>query len=112
MSSLQIISETPLSLSQVKEQIEKIQKRDKELGFRTLRTEEYLQHFVHKNSGKLLESLKKLEIARLKDEHLIKVVDLMPKTLEDLKSILSGYTVTVTKENMAKIVEEVNKFLT
>jgi DNA-directed RNA polymerase subunit F len=111
MATPTIIKEEPLSMGQVKEEIEKIKKRDKELGFRTVRTEEYLQSFVKKDTAKLVETLKKLNIARLKDEYIVKIADLLPTTVDDLKAVLQGYTVTVNKDNMAKIVEEVKKFV-
>ena len=109
MSAPKIIKEVPLSMAEVKEEIENIKKRDKELAFRTARTEEYLNFFVTKDSIKLVEALKKLDITRLKDEHIVKIADLMPKTVDDLKFILSGYTITLTKDNLSKIVEEVKK---
>src|SRR3989338_1361823 len=111
MSSPKVINEKHMSLSEVKVEIENIKKRDKELGFRTQKTDEYLQHFVQNDTKKLSDSLHKLEIARLKEEHIAKIADLLPKSMEDLKGILQGYTLTVTKENMKKIVDEVNKFL-
>ena len=111
MAAPEVIREYPLSMAEVKGEIEKIKKRDKELSFRTSRTEEYLNHFVNKDSIKLIEALKKLNIARLKDEHIVKIADLLPRTVEDLKIVLQGYTVTITKDNIQKIVDEVNKVL-
>lgn len=111
MSAPNVIKETPLSMAEVKQEIDKIKKRDKELAFRTARTEEYLNFFVNKDSLKLVESLKKLDIARLKEEHIVKIADLMPISVDDLKVILQGYTVTITKEHMQKIVDEVKKLV-
>ncbi|MBR9699755.1 hypothetical protein GOV09_04830 [Candidatus Woesearchaeota archaeon] len=111
MSAPKIIKEHPISMSELKTEIDKIKKRDKELGFRTNRTEEYIHQFIKEDTSKLVESLKKLNISRLKDEQVIKIVDLLPRSVEDLKVVLHGYTVTVTKDNMKKIVDEVNKFL-
>lgn len=108
---IEIKKETPLGLAELNLEVEKIKKRDKELSFRTLRTDEYLQQFVRKDAIKLIESLKKLNISRLKEEHIKKIADLLPKTVDDLKIILQGYTLTVTKENMKQIVDDVNKFL-
>ena len=110
MTAPKVIKEIPISIAEVKNEIEKIKKRDKELGFRTARTEEYLNYFTKKDSLKLIEALKKLDIARLKDEHIVKIADLMPKNVEDLKIILQAYTLTITKDNMSKIIEEVAKF--
>ena len=109
MSTPEILSQKPLCMAEVKEEIEKIKKRDKELAFRTARTEEYLNHYAKKESLKLVETLRKLDMTRLKDEHIVKIADLMPKTVDDLKFILSGYTITLTKDNMQKIVDEDKK---
>jgi DNA-directed RNA polymerase subunit F len=111
MSTPQIIKEAPISMAEVKKEVDKIKKRDKELSFRTLRTDEYLQQFVTKDGVKLVDALKKLNISRLKEEQIIKIADLMPRTVDDLKIILQGYTLTLTKETMKQIVDEVNKFL-
>ena len=111
MTTPEIISEKPISMAEVKSEIEKIKKRDKELSFRAERAEEYLNQFAHKNTIKLIESLKKLNLTRLKDEHIVKIADLMPKTVEQLKIILQGYTITLTKDNIKSIVDEVNKLV-
>ena len=42
MTDMQIISETPINIYQLKKELEKIKKRDNELNFRTNKTEEYL----------------------------------------------------------------------
>lgn len=107
--TLEIISQKPLSMIEVKEEIEKIKKRDSELAFRTARTEEYLNHYAKKESLKLIDTLRKLDMSRLKEEHIVKIADLMPLTVEDLKFVLSGYTITLTKDNLQKIVDEVKK---
>lgn len=111
MSAPEIVSETAISMTYVKHEIDRIKKRDKELSFRTQHTEEYLNMFSKKDTAKLAQSIKKLSIARLKDEHLVKILDLLPTTVEDLKIILQGYPVTITKDNLKKLVDEVNKFL-
>ncbi|MBD3164674.1 hypothetical protein GF323_05735 [Candidatus Woesearchaeota archaeon] len=109
MAAPSVIKETPMSIAEVKAEIEKIKKRDKELGFRTQRTEEYINHFAKRESLKLADALRKMNITRLKDEHIVKIADLMPKTVDELKVILQGYTVTVTKDNLSKIIDEVKK---
>ena len=49
-----ILNEEPMSMAELKEELDKIKKRDKELNFRANRTEEYLQHFdIPKNSKEL-----------------------------------------------------------
>ena len=107
----EIISEKPIDINELKKELEKIKKRDKELNFRALRTEEYLQHFTTlKTPEELFKKLEGLKIPRLKEQHIIKIIDILPKTLDELKVILQGYTITVNNENLKKIIDAVNKF--
>lgn len=105
------IEEKPISMAELAEEVEKIKKRDKEPNIRVTKTEEYLQSVLQLKRTKqkeLEEKIEKLNIPRLKPEHIKKITDIMPKTEEELKVILQGYTITVTKENMKKIVEAAN----
>src|SRR3989338_6281467 len=111
MAGTKIIREGPLNLSQLKLELENIRKRDNELNFRAQKTEEYLQNLkTIEDPGKLAEKLQKLDVPRLKEPHIHKIIDLMPSTANDLKIILQGYALTVTKENLTKIAEAINNF--
>lgn len=108
----EIISEKPISIGELKKELEKIKKRDKELNFRAARTEEYLQHFpTLKNPEELFKKIEALKIPRLREKHIIKIIDILPKTTDELKAILQGYTVTVNNENLKKIADTINKFI-
>ena len=112
--SIEIISEKAIPMADLKEKLKKIKERDKELNFRANKVEEYLDMFVkmkEKDAEGMIKKLEALNIPRLKPEHIVKIIDLMPETVDDLKVILQGYTLTVNKENMAKIVEVVKEFL-
>ncbi|MBI2137191.1 hypothetical protein HYU12_01585 [Candidatus Woesearchaeota archaeon] len=52
--------------------------------------------------------IRKLDVPRLRDEHIIKIVDLMPRSVDELKIIMQGSVVTISAENMKKIVDAVN----
>lgn len=83
-----------------------------ELNFRANKTLEYLQQvptIKTKDGKKLVEELQKLEIPRMKELHIHKLVDTQPATMEELKSVLSAYTLTVSKENLEKIHEVLSK---
>jgi DNA-directed RNA polymerase subunit F len=113
MTKPKIISETPISMAEAKSEIEKVKKRDSELNFRSTRTEEYLNVFAKLSKSKadeLKEKLEKLKIPRLGQEHIIKVIDILPQTGDELKVVLQGYPLTITKENMQKIVNAVKEF--
>lgn len=108
--AIEILSETPISAYQLKEELEKIKKRDKELNFRAAKTEEHLNSInTPKNLDDLHEKINKLNIARLKEQHIRKILDVMPKTVNELKVVMQGYAINITNENMKKIVELINK---
>ena len=111
MADMQIISESPIDTSQLRKELEKIRKRDNELNFRAQRTEEYLQQVAAlKNADDLFDKLMKLNIPRLKEQHVHKIIDLMPATVSELKVVLQGYTLTVNNDAMKKIVDTISEF--
>ncbi len=108
----QVISETPIDTIELNEEIARIKKRDEQPSFRVTRTEEYLQSFVNmkKSEGEeLFGRLMKLDVPRLKDAHIRKIIDMMPITANDLKVVLQAYAVTVSNENIKKIVDIVKE---
>lgn len=105
----EIISETPITIAKLSEELEKIKKRDKELNFRAAKTEEYINQFAKgKEAGELIEKITKLNIPRLREQQITKIADILPTTVKDLKIILQGYTMTVSNENLKKIVDAIN----
>ena len=108
MSDAQVISEVPINIYQLKKELDKIKKRDKELNFRANKTDEYLTQITSiKNSDELFEKVMKLNVPRLKEQHIHKIIDLAPVSIEELKVILQSYTITISNESMKKIVETV-----
>jgi|TARA_B100001964_G_C14192756_1_gene581885 DNA-directed RNA polymerase subunit F len=108
---MEIISETPVDAHQLKEELSKIKHRDKELNFRAAKTEEYLISIgVNKNAEAIYNKINKLNISRLKEQHIRKLIDIMPATIKDLKVVMQGYTISLSNENMKKIVDIINSF--
>ena len=108
-----IISEAPVSMADMKDHLENIKKNEKELNFRSNKTHEYLSQFTvldKKKADELTAKLTKLNIPRLKDIHIIKIVDLMPRNVDDLKAVLLSYTITINNENLKKIIEVVDQY--
>jgi len=106
----EIVEEKEVPCYEVKQEIAKIKKRDEELNFRVQKTDEYLNTFVMlsaKQGKELVEKLRSLEIPRLSDGHIYKIVDILPKTVEELKVVMQGYTLTINNDNMKKIVAAV-----
>ena len=112
MTDMQAISEVPINSYQLKKELEKIKKRDGELNFRANRTEEYLnQAIIHKNAEDLFSKITQLNIPRLKEQHIHKIIDIMPTTANDLKVVLQGYTITINNDSVKKIIDTINEFL-
>ena len=108
-----IISEEAISIYDLKKSLDKIKKRDAELGFRAAKVEEYLRNFAKLDSKKVEELKKKIEelnIPRLKPEHINKLVDIMPADTEDVRLVISSYSVTITNENLAKIADVIKEY--
>lgn len=107
-----IISETPTNLTEVKEILSKSKEKG-ELSFRAQKTYDHLESLKLLSSKKAKELTKKLEdlkIPRLRDVHTEKLIDLLPKTVDDVKTVLQGYAVTITNDNMKKIANAIKEF--
>lgn len=113
MVSRKILGEEPLTMSEVKSALDSIRARDGELNFRAGKTDEYLTQFVKlspEKTKKLLNKLSSLEIPRIRESHLMKLVDVLPAAQNDVKTVLQGYPITVSAENCKKIAEVISEF--
>ncbi len=114
MARIEIVSETPISMAETKEEIEKIKKRDTELNFRSVKTEEYLNSFTKhdkKTAEEIYKKIEELQLPRMKREQIIKIIDLMPEDVEELKVVLQGYTLTLSAENLKKIIDTITPYM-
>ena len=105
---IEILEERSVTMSEMKLRIEEIKKRDKELNFRANKAKDYLDAFPTTDNKKAMEIEKKineLNIGRLRDKHIAKIIDLMPDNIDSLKAIFVGDNVTLKQEDLQKIVE-------
>jgi DNA-directed RNA polymerase subunit F len=112
MTKPEILEKQAMSLAELKSVLGKIKKRDTELSFRAAKTEEYVNQVVklnNKQSNELLKKITDLDIPRLKDDQIIKIVDLVPGSLAELKIVLQGYTITISNENLNKIMDAIKE---
>jgi len=106
---IEIIEENPISLVGVKG----ILKGKKELSERELKVKEYIDVFGKldkKKEAELRKKLNSLEISRLKDRHIVKIIDLLPEDVDDLKVLMSGEPLSLKQEDIKKIVNVVKDF--
>ena len=110
--SMEVVEKHAVPMAQVKAELAVIKERDGELSFRAGKVEEYMNEFVRIKEGEakeLLDKVMALNVPRLKDVHAAKIVDLLPRTVEEVKLLLQGYTITVSKEHMEAIAKAVSE---
>lgn len=108
-----VINETAMGLNEVKEELSKIKDKDKELTFRAQKTMDYLEQMLVLSAAQakeLFTKIVKLEVPRLKESHVHKLVDILPLTSKDVKTVLQGYAVTITNDNLKKIADTIAEF--
>jgi len=113
MTHPKIIEHEAVTMAYLKEELKKIKERDTELSFRGQKTEEYLDQISvlkQKNSEELFQKIKKMDVPRLKEEHIRKIIDVLPMNINELKMVMQGYAITVTAENLTKIQKAVEDF--
>ena len=109
----QVVEEVPLNIVEVKEMLRKIKDRDQELNFRAQKTAEYLEAIntiKPKQAKELKEKLEALEIPRVKEAQVQKIIDIMPKTVEGVKTVFSGLNISVTADNVKKVATLINEY--
>lgn len=115
MANPQFVEQKAITLVETKDLLEKIDKRDEELNYRSNKAKEYLSHFAvsltEKKVFELKEKLAGLGLTRLKEEHIVNLVDFLPPTINDLKSVLQAYPLSLPKKDQEKIVAAVKEFL-
>ncbi len=105
MAEFAVLEEAPITLAHLKEKLEALEKEEK-LSFRGEKTKAYLEGFITlsgKEAQKLHEEVAALNIPRLKERHIVKVLDIMPKDLDSMKVLFSGDNITISDEDLKKI---------
>ncbi len=96
-----ILERTPLNLNEVEEIIKDSPDSEKKEAM-----EQYLKKFLktkNEQAKKIKEGLEKLDLLKMKREHLVKIVDLLPTDATDLNKIFVDVSLTEDENN--KILE-------
>ena len=113
MPSSIVLEERPINLAELKATLDNIEKRDTKLGFRSTKTKEYLKKFSkleEKKADELMQKIKALDIPRIKDRQIIKIIDLLPTELDEIRMIFSNETTSISPENMQQILNVVKEY--
>ena len=113
MAEITILNEKPVTIYEVKEKLNEIKKRDKELSFRSKKTEEYINNVVllkEKKANELMEELSKAKLEKLKIRHIVKIIDVIPKDTDGLKILFTNEPIALKQEEIEQIVQIVKKY--
>ncbi|MAG52568.1 MAG: hypothetical protein CMH62_01255 [Nanoarchaeota archaeon] len=113
MSEEKLVNERPITMVELADDLNKLEKKE-ELNFRSNKAKKYLNHFAKitiKDVKDLTKKIQDLNIPRLKDRQIVKVIDTLPDTLEELRMLFVGETTTVNEDNLKKILEVVKEYV-
>jgi len=101
----------PVSLSEVKNILKKIEKERKELLYEQKIALEHANKFAKLPVKKIEDLIKELsELKFLEEIHKYKIADLLPSTEDDLKTIFAKERTTLGENEIKKILEIVKKY--
>ncbi len=106
------MEEEYLTLAEIKEQLEKEQKERGELLSEQKLTLEHAKKFSKlsaKKAKNLAKELSKLDNITILNA--VKIADLMPTHPDDLQAMFAKERVTITKEELEKVLEIVRKYV-
>ena len=98
-----IIEQTPLTLPEVISLAGSGDKQGEIKSFIRQFTKEKVE-----TAKNLKEELTKLDLLKLKEEHIVKIADFVPKDAEDIMKVLQG--VSLNQDEVNKILEVVKKY--
>ena len=101
----------PVSLAEVKSILKKVSKEREEMIYEQKIALEHAQKFAKLNVKKtndLIKDLEKIEI--LNENHVYKIADLLPRTEDDIKTILAKERITIGESDIKKILEIISKY--
>lgn len=108
MAEIETIEEVPLSLADVKDTLESINKRDKVLSPKGTKVLDYISKITSlklKETAEIRKKLAETGIERLKEKQISKILDIMPKDVDSLKAVFVGDNLTLRQEDLKKILE-------
>jgi DNA-directed RNA polymerase subunit F len=96
-----IIDRTPLNLNEVEKIVEELEESPKKEEI-----EQFLKKFNKtkvQQAKKIKEDLEKLDLLKIKREHIVKIIDLLPQDASDLNKIFTD--ISLNEDETNKILE-------
>ena len=112
MFDFELVEEKWISQSEAKKILKNIKKKD--MTPEQKMATEYLnkaKSLSVSDAEKLREELNELSMRKLKEELIAQVVDLLPKSAEELKVIVSGSKISFSSKDLEAIMKVVSKYV-
>jgi len=111
MADIEVIEQRAIAIAEVKEKLDSHKKKVKELNFRATKVEAYTEDFAQTTIKQAEELQKKLAAAlpKLREKHIIKIIDVMPDDVNSVKTIFTGEAINLKQEELKQIVDIVNE---
>lgn len=99
-----IKNEISLSMAEIKEYVEKDPERNADIiAF----TKKFIK-MKSEEAKKIREEIQKLDLMKIKDEHIVKIIDLFPENKEDLNKIFTD--ISLNEDETKKVLETIKQF--
>ena len=112
MVNYEVINQKPVHSSKVYEEITS-KTQNREQTYREEKILEYLKKtnkLEQKEFKSALDELKALEIPRIEEKHLVKILEIMPQNGTELRAIISHGGVVVVDDVVTQILEIIKKY--
>ncbi|MFW5704500.1 MAG: hypothetical protein ACOCXG_01535 [Nanoarchaeota archaeon] len=112
MSNYKILSKEEISNPEVLDAIN-AKEKERELTYREGKVQDYLnanKGLDLKTFKKAVEEITSLEIPRLENSHILKIVELMPVNGTELRAIVSHSGTILVDENVTKILDVLKNY--
>ena len=111
MVDMNIIEQKPLTIADIKDKLDNIRKEKTELNFRAEKVYAYLQDFAavkKKDAAEIHKKISGLGLQRLREKHIIKIIDIMPEDIESLKMLFAGESISLKQDELKQILDALN----
>ncbi len=107
MLEIEVIEQKPVTIAELKGLVENVKKEEQ--NFRMQKVSEYINGIAaRKEQKEIYKKLEGLEISKLRDRHIVKIIDLMPDNADSLKAIFAGEVTSLKQDEIQKILEAIN----
>ncbi len=111
MVDIEILEQKPMMLVEVNEKLNSIRSDKKGLNFRAEKVHSYVHEFAtlkKKEAQELYEKLKALNMIKLRERHIVKIIDIMPRDSESLKMLFAGEATSLKQDELKRILDVIN----